>query len=277
MHCTKVLEPQRRFMRNLPDSKDSQAAAVASPLRYCIDCAYRLDNIHSMHCPECGRPFDLADLRTTSSGNKLGWFARWALSRHSGVIRPCRWLPPAALVVVTAVVFLTIFRVDLLPSLLGLCFAFIGLGVPFVSRELARDYLVKHHGLSHDALKIDRMAIRRSRRIFIIGAVLILTRLPFYVIFVASLPALNRAAAYEWNVRPSNDSRPSNVIVGLFPVEKVEVGDGGINFKLPFGASLLYRQETIAGDPVMGKGYGRLSRNWYIAGDGGFELFPMLN
>src|SRR4051812_21878784 len=67
--------------------------------RHCIDCGYRVDNLPSDQCPECGRPFDRADLLSTTRDGPLGFLGRLAVARRK------RLLEPAGLIVPLAVIF----------------------------------------------------------------------------------------------------------------------------------------------------------------------------
>src|SRR4051794_3422559 len=56
------------------------SAPPIHPLGLCLDCNYTLLTELSDHrCPECGREFDPADLRSVNLGKPLPHTARWAL------------------------------------------------------------------------------------------------------------------------------------------------------------------------------------------------------
>ena len=51
---------------------------------FCLGCGYSLRELPARRCPECGRPFDPADLRSMSLGHPLRPWQRWLL-------RPTGW------------------------------------------------------------------------------------------------------------------------------------------------------------------------------------------
>lgn len=61
-------------------------------IRYCLSCGYRLHDIESSECPECGRAFDRSNLRTTSAHPfvKSIWrslaYLWWCLTFAIGVV-----------------------------------------------------------------------------------------------------------------------------------------------------------------------------------------------
>ena len=48
---------------------------MPQPVKQCLGCSYILDRLEEQRCPECGRPFDPADLRTFKIGGIKR--ARW--------------------------------------------------------------------------------------------------------------------------------------------------------------------------------------------------------
>lgn len=230
--------------------------------RYCLGCGYRLDNIVSNFCPECGRAYSLIDCATISNKGKLSFLERCAL-------KPCRWVFPVSVLATLYVVFISIpVPGDILPFILWLCLTFVIIGSPYLARQAILRNLVRVHGIPPTVLEVDRRLIRRSRRAFIIAAWLIVTHLPFYLVFLPSLPWLNQAANYEWNVRPSNEPRPTRIWVGLLPVNRIYAGYGGVTFYLSTGQTLMYREHLNPEDPNRHEGFWWIWMNWYVPREG---------
>ena len=74
-----------------------------------------------------------------------------------------------------------------------------------------------------------------------LAALLILFRVPFYLVFLPSLPALNKCAHEEYAVKPFDAPRPAHMLVGLIPVRAVYVHVGGVTFDTWVG-SLTYHE-----------------------------------
>ena len=60
----------------IPTPSPSAPATGGTPVRYCKKCGYALCGLQSPRCPECGRGFDLADLRSTRKKPLKRW-TRW--------------------------------------------------------------------------------------------------------------------------------------------------------------------------------------------------------
>ena len=68
-------------------------ASVKTPERYCRGCGYNLRDLPAPRCPECSRPFDPLDLRTTRSAPLKHWSRP---VRRALLVTLCILLIPAA-------------------------------------------------------------------------------------------------------------------------------------------------------------------------------------
>jgi hypothetical protein len=207
----------------------------ATSVRYCLDCGYRLDNLQSTRCPECGRGFDLADPATTSARGRLSTITRWAASTG-----PAKWLVPATLVVALGAVFLNVVWVGavMLPMLF-LCFAIAFIAIIYLPRRILLRIAIHRHRLARQKLGVDRRRIWRCRAITLVAAVLVILSIPHQLAFSASKAALRRVAIYEYEVRPAIDARPTNIFVGVYRVRAIRCAHG-TTFELAFNSEIKY-------------------------------------
>src|SRR4051794_40245629 len=75
----------------------SSRATTKPPVALCLACNYSLHALADSRCPECGRPFDLADGATFNSSRPFHWFDRQLLAPIGAVtfglvLLPCAWL-----------------------------------------------------------------------------------------------------------------------------------------------------------------------------------------
>lgn len=68
-----------------------------STVALCLDCNYELHSLPSTQCPECGRPFDLADLASFNSSRPLNWLDRRLLKPVGATTFLLASIPCAAL------------------------------------------------------------------------------------------------------------------------------------------------------------------------------------
>jgi hypothetical protein len=211
------------------------STSSATSVRYCLDCGYRLDNLPSTRCPECGRVFDLTDAATTSARGRLNVISRWAASTG-----PARWLVPASVLVALVVIFLNVVWVGavMLPMLF-LYFAIALIAIFYLPRRIVFRIIIHRHRLSRSMLGVDRRRIWRCRAIILVAAVLVILSIPHQLAFSASKAALRRVAIYEYDVRPAVDSRPTNTFVGVYRVRAIRCLHG-TTFELAFHSEISY-------------------------------------
>lgn len=217
-------------------------AASQARSRHCIRCGYRVDNIPSRACPECGLGFDPAHLiETTSAHRRLSRIESWALKA-----RQEKWLWK---VVLGASVFALFMSVSTLGSVLLPTFAlsllYLPVAVYYLPRKALRMRAIRRHSYPTEWASEDRRILRKCRRMMLITLGLILLRVPFLICYYLSLPALERAGEYEWAVRPALDRRPSWILVGLMPIRVVYVAveQPRIVFETPTGHELIYKPD----------------------------------
>lgn len=213
-------------------------APDATPRAFCLACGYRLDNLPSDRCPECGRHFDIHDAYTTSRAGRISSIGVWAVTR-----KPALWVRAPIRYICILALLMNAFRVGFVTvQLLFLSLAFLAIGVAYLPRRLLRRLVVRRHKFPHELLAVDRLPVRRARLIFMTTFALVALRIPFYAVFFISLPALQRTAVYEFEIRPAIDPRPEHLrVIGILPVRSVTIGLGGVDVWPAFGLPLFYR------------------------------------
>lgn len=202
------------------------SSAVESIPPICLGCNYPLSQLDSATriCPECGRQFDPADPWTMNTTRPVPDFLRrW--------IGPIGWSLPAMRIVAVLVLLANIPLAGCIEtSLLALCISFLAIGVPYFVRCLIRRAAVVRYCLPLNLLTPERKQLNQARRLFALAALLLFFRIPFYVVFVVSLPWLNASGHREYAVRPVFAERPHHTVIGLFPIRKIEVTYQGAFF-----------------------------------------------
>jgi hypothetical protein len=218
--------------RVLPDAIQGRAET------FCIACHYPLRQLAptTRNCPECGRPFDPTDPSSVNVGHPIPRTLRWSLG-------PVRWLYPA----VRVVVILALLADVPLGGVIRYAWVTLGLlwlpvGLVYYLRQALRRWVVWRYQQDYELLDADEAQVRRSRRIMGIAVLLLLFRIPFYIVFLPSLPWLNRCAHEEYSVKPFDAPRPTHVVVGLIPVRAVYVHYGGVTFDTWIG-QLTYHED----------------------------------
>ena len=109
-------------------------------------------------------------------------------------------------------------------------------------RSALRGAVVKYYRQPEVCLRIDDPFRMRTRRIFAIVTLLILTRAPFLGALMLSRPWLDEQAYYIWAVLPADvqpQARPR--WRGLVIVRRVEAGPTYVKFELFGGGQVEYR------------------------------------
>jgi hypothetical protein len=216
----------------------TQPTVITTARGLCLDCNYSLEGIDSRRCPECGRMFDPADVDTMNMSRPITWAERQ-------ILKPTKALYPVALLAIAALTALCIWTIPWTPmGLVYSCFAlsigsFIVVAL-FVARALLRNLVVRHHGLPETFVRADDRVHRKLYRALAIATLLLLTRLPFWVLFFVNLPFLSRVATHEYGERPHDAPRPHNVWVGVLPIDVINVAPEGVTFQLSRGLCLYY-------------------------------------
>jgi hypothetical protein len=238
----------------MTDKPLAPTVAIVTDEAFCLGCGYPLRPLEreSGKCPECGRIVDLADPTTTSpmpSAPGLRRFRencrrRLRLIREAylrAVCRPTPWLRPAALLVqITAIVLSILVLGEVFVPLIALSAGACLILLAFVPRWFARRGLCRIGEFPADASRVDIAKLRRMRKASLWIAFFILLRLPFYLTFLISLPALS-GFAHRLDADPALAARPSIGVIGLFPIRHRLIGHGGADFETIGGRTLLYR------------------------------------
>jgi hypothetical protein len=169
-----------------------------------------------------GRPLDRVALALLRPIGRWAHVAMWSLAA-AGVLGPA-WLVPSNLVA---------------------CLWLAGWGV-FISvcwvRSLQRATVVVAYGQPRECLRIDDPFRRRTRKVFVIVTLLVLTRAPFLLALLASRPWLDHYAYYVWAVLPADvepQTRPG--FHGLLLVRWIEAAPTYVTFHLFGGGTVTYR------------------------------------
>ncbi|MDB5318563.1 MAG: hypothetical protein JWN40_194 [Phycisphaerales bacterium] len=238
-------------MSEKPLSPTASSLAVEA---FCLGCGYPLHPLKREfgNCPECGRPFHLADSTTTSrTPNALRLRRVREASRRRfrqlreaylrAIARPAPWLRPAALAVhVTSIVVSILLLGDVFIPLVILGAGSCCVALAHLPRQIARRRLGRIGQFPAEATKIDITKLHRMRKASLWIAFLLLLRLPFYLIFLINLAAFN-GVAHQVDTDPACAAHPSFALMGFFPIRERLVGHGGADFELPTGRTLLYR------------------------------------
>jgi hypothetical protein len=235
-------------------------APVAPPIHaLCLHCNYSLRQLTVARCPECGQSFDPADPLTMRDPTQPGGFELWARRRATRVGRPCRWIWPATLVATAWVATMSISSLgSVTVPLFLLSLAFVAIGMPYAFRQAIRAYLVARGHLPAEILAVDRLRVRKARCAFVLTALAVAIRAPLYVGFFVSLPALDRSARYEWNVRPDGDPRPESMWIGVIRIHRITTDGNGVNFITGDTMSISYQPENRDRHPAI-----HLYGDWY--------------
>ena len=222
----------------------------------CYDCNYRLNDIDSTRCPECGRPFDPADLNTINWHGPIGPITRLSLA-------PTRWILPACLIVAAGAALISNWMlVDTLQAILLLSLAMTAPLLLIMPKIAVRTWAIDRYDLPHDASTADNAAARKLAHAYWIAAALIFLRVPLILIVLVNLPSLARVANHEYADVPLYSAHPQNVRVGLLPVHEISVTPSGVTFSLRAGIRLHYLPHPIR---EIGTFHRHLFGNWYIS------------
>jgi hypothetical protein len=211
----------------------------------CIGCNYALRGLASNCCPECGRPFDADNPLTINLGKPLGQLSKtllrpigrwahvclWTLAA-TGILGPA-WLLPSKIPAVTWLLLWGLFMT-------ACC-----------CRSTARYAVVKNRRQPRLCLRIDDPFRRRTRRVFLVVTLLVMTRAPFVAAMYISRPRLDPLAYHIWAVMPANVEPPQQPgMCGLVMVERVTAGPTHVTFHLFGGGRIEYRP-TPDGERLM--------------------------
>jgi hypothetical protein len=229
---------------------------MSNPRGLCIDCNYSLAGIDSTRCPECGRPFNPADTGSMNMTGPITPVERWLL-------RPSALLFPGSCVAILGVTFLCLWtipwtEVGVAGSLVLLAFATSVCAVLYAPRKLLRSWVVRRHDLPPKMTTVDDAVVYRLKNVTITAALLLITRLPFWLLFLVSLPSLARVAEHEYRDVLDGAPRPHDVWVGAFPVKYIRVTPLGVTFDVSHGLTLHYRPGRA--EPT----YQPFFKNWYF-------------
>lgn len=261
--ATPTQSPAEQPVPHEPSTPQQTPAAVAvlhdTPF-LCAACNYPLRQLSEYRCPECGQAFDPHDITTVNAGKPLtpaarnllrpvgGWFLTWVV-----------------ILAIATLIFATGPEIYFLPFLICMgCWLLTGLwwGVRFVGCLFS-------HWKNHQPLFLHQRKWLQwaLAPIVVIGTVgLLELRVPFYVAFLISKPALDR---FVTEVTAKPDAEWADQWIGLFPVRDIEESqDGMVRFVVDgtgfLGAGgLEYRPENS----FMRSGPFRLRKqilgNWY--------------
>jgi hypothetical protein len=152
---------------------------------------------------------------------------------------------------------------DLGWALLGLITGHLAVAVGYWFRWKARMDMVRSNRLPPDVLRVDRPTLRRVRRAFLVMTLLLFCRLPFWIVFVLSLPMLNQAAEERVMHRTAYLIAGDYTLIGPFPVRFTLVGHGGVEFEVVTGHHLLYRPSWEPDQPYYSR---HIAGRWFISG-----------
>ena len=205
----------------------------------CLDCNYSLRGLAEFRCPECGRPFDPDRPLSMNLGRPLHTMPRWALrpigrwaaawmylAAAFGVLGPA-WLAPSR--------WLTIYFLLLWAGFFVACWL----------RHLVRRSVVLGYRQPAELLLVDRRFDRRSRVVFAVVLLLVLSRIPFILAAFVSKPWLDRFAYYLWAERPVSFPDPQGPMVrGLLVIERVDASPTRVTLYFPGGSSVYYERDA---------------------------------
>jgi hypothetical protein len=211
-------------------------SAVVPDGALCLSCNYALRGLESRRCPECGRGFDPDAPLTMNQGRPLDRVAL-ALLRPIG-----RWAPATMwLLAVTGV----LGPAWLVPSNALACLWLVLWGGFLLAcwwRSVLRRLVVARYRQPPECLRIDDPFRRRTRRVFAVVTLLIVTRAPFLLALLISRPWLDHQAYYVWAVLPSDvQPQASPRLQGLVMVRRIDAGPTYVTFHLFGGGTVTYR------------------------------------
>ena len=187
----------------------------------CLNCNYVLRDLPLPRCPECGREFDPADVRTINLGREITPTARWALGPAS-VMMSVGMLSVAAVAVWFA--RLPVVEQDRSPIDATLL---ITLGAMWIGWPIVRYLIARWAGWNIAWFT----AGQRSRAW--VGAILVLIGIalalhgPRAAAFWISRPAMDRLAQQMMAIRGSS---PADQWLGVMKAQEIKDVPGGISF-----------------------------------------------
>lgn len=224
----------------------------------CFDCHYPLRSISSVHCPECGRPFDPTDRSTMNMGKPFGPLAK-ALMGRMGV--------PTNLLSIGSMVALFVGGM-----LIGGPRSFViamWIAIVALSYQLLRSLLARvFRRIYHQPVFIQR------RGIYVLSILLLyllgITGITFRAAFELHRPLLDRFARHVHSEMPLLDVRHGSYWVGLFFFDDVHVAPSGVTFTLGryYDAFYLSYVDSPAaarsrGEELGGGWYFHAPQNWW--------------
>lgn len=188
-------------------------------LALCIDCNYRLNNLHSNRCPECGRPFDLTDEKTINVGRSLTAYDRW-------LARPIGWpmfVYVGALCGGFAFLALNPSIYYMLGYLVLGALHLFAVSAPLVIRRVIRSRIPLAQPKARD-----RIVIRQIAVVVALTYVAVAFQVPIRVAFLIARPGLNQVVDV-FNKRPDNAVLPPTRL-GIYVLSTGGYGDDGVYF-----------------------------------------------
>lgn len=199
----------------------------------CRSCNYALRGLSEPRCPECGRAFDPADPATMNLGRPLGAVGRWLFSPPALMTRAC-WVLTAPLLAASVVL------PNPTASLLVLSVGTFLVGFVYVMRAGARRLRLPRYRLNSEEAKVEARIRWRARKILGGAALLLFLRIPFLLGFAVSVIPLTRMGHHFFYDVPFGTPPPAPRWIGLYPVRRIFIGDGGVWFDVGGVGTLVY-------------------------------------
>lgn len=201
----------------------------------CRGCNYALRGLSGPRCPECGRAFDPADPATMNLGRPLGAMGRW-------LNQPIWWLTPVCLLLSIALLTSSIVMpADTLFLLLFLSIGAFWIIVFDRSRAASRRKRLPTYRpvKSEAALQMKRYG--RARKIMLATALLLVLRIPFFIVFAFSVfPLARMGHQLFYDIPFGAPAPPTPCRVGAYEVRHIFIGCGGVWFDVAGGITLVY-------------------------------------
>jgi hypothetical protein len=195
----------------------------------CWDCNYSLQGLAEPRCPECGRPFDLANPGSFNQGKALGPVARRLLRSAPWY----GWLIRTYCCI--AIVIAAILPMDRWTAVRCFFVFWILLGIPYFVRRILRLAAIRQHDQPAASSRVDDAMTRRVGRWTLWTALALFAQLPLYLAFAVSAPPLQNLAEqrYEKMPFPAVNGMPlARRQYGLFRVARVWVEPSGVDLRL---------------------------------------------